>query len=124
MADALVARRYPVTGGFTQTQLSNIGSLDAWGMELNLRGSLIQNESVSLNVFANGAFLNEKVSDMGGAPPLKTGNTYPRYRNTSCRAMLQHRSSVLRLLMYDSLNMTALHRAVSGRGARVLQRPC
>ena len=79
--DALVARRYPVTGGFTQTQLSNIGSLDAWGMELNLQGSLIQTESVSLNVFANGAYLNEIVTDMGGAPPLKTGNTYPRYRN-------------------------------------------
>ncbi|HIB08800.1 MAG TPA: TonB-dependent receptor, partial [Gemmatimonadetes bacterium] len=81
VADALVARRYPVTGGFTQTQLSNIGSLDAWGMELNLQGSLIQTESVSLNVFANGAYLNEMITDMGGAPPLKTGNTYPRYRN-------------------------------------------
>jgi hypothetical protein len=32
-------------------------------------------------MFANVAYITELVSDMGGAPPLKTGGSYPRYRN-------------------------------------------
>jgi hypothetical protein len=81
VSDALVARQFPVTGGFTATQLDNIGEMSAYGIELNLRGSLIQNESISLNVFANTAYLNEEITSMGGAPALKTGGSYPRYRN-------------------------------------------
>ena len=79
--DALVARRYPVTGGFTQTQLDNIGQLKASGWELNLRGTLIQRAGLGLSLFANAAYMEEKITDMGGAPPLKSGGTYPRYRN-------------------------------------------
>lgn len=79
--DALVARQFPVTGGFVNTQLDNIGELKAWGLELNVRGAVLQGEGLSLSVFANGAFLSEEVTDMGGAPPLKTGGSYPRYRN-------------------------------------------
>ena len=81
VTDALVARQFPVTGGFSRTQLDNIGELKAWGVELNLRGALIQREGLSVNVFANTAYLNEKITSMGGAPPLKTGGSYPRYRN-------------------------------------------
>ncbi len=81
VTDALVARQFPVSGGFTQTQLDNIGQMEAWGVELNARGSVIQREGLSLNVFANTAFLREKITDMGGAPALKTGGSYPRYRN-------------------------------------------
>jgi hypothetical protein len=79
--DALVARQFPVTGGFTATQLDNIGELKAWGIELNLRGALIQQENTSLSFFANGAYLNEEITSMGGAPALKAGGSYPRYRN-------------------------------------------
>lgn len=81
VTDALVARQFPVTGGFTATQLDNIGEMKAWGVELNLRGALMQSENLSLNVFANGAYLNEEITSMGGAPALKTGGSYPRYRN-------------------------------------------
>jgi len=81
VTDALVARQFPVTGGFSSTQLDNIGEMSAWGIELNLRGSLIQQENLSLNVFANTAWLNEEITSMGGAPSLKTGGSYPRYRN-------------------------------------------
>jgi len=81
VTDALVARQFPVTGGFTRTQLDNIGEMKAWGVELNLNGALIQRENFSLNAFANGAYITEEVTDMGGAPPLKTGGSYPRYRN-------------------------------------------
>ena len=81
VTDAMVARQFPVTGGFTQTQLDNIGEVTAHGVEFGIRGNLIQARDISLNVFANTAFLSEKITDMGGAPPLKTGGSYPRYRN-------------------------------------------
>ncbi|MFQ5536716.1 MAG: SusC/RagA family TonB-linked outer membrane protein [Gemmatimonadota bacterium] len=81
VSDALVARQFPVTGGFISEQLDNIGEMKAWGLEFNLRGSVIQKEGFSLNFFANAAYLREKITDMGGAPPLKTGGSYPRYRN-------------------------------------------
>jgi TonB-dependent starch-binding outer membrane protein SusC len=79
--DAMVARQFSVTGGFTAEQLVNIGELAGSGLEVSIRGGLIQNQSVSLNVFANGAYLSENITSMGGAPPLKTGGSYPRYRN-------------------------------------------
>ena len=81
VTDAMVARQFPVTGGFTQTQLDNIGELAANGLEIAIRGSLLQTRDYSLNVFANTATLNEEITSMGGAPPLKTGGSYPRYRN-------------------------------------------
>ena len=79
--DIMVARQFPVTGGFTQTQLDNIGEMEAHGLELNLRGAVIQQEGLSVNVFANTAYEYQEITDMGGAPPLKTGGSYPRYRN-------------------------------------------
>ncbi len=80
-SDALVARQFAVTGGFTRTQLDNIGELVASGLELTVNGSVFNRETSSLNVFANAAYITEEVTDMGGAPPLKTGGSYPRYRN-------------------------------------------
>ena len=79
--DVLVARQFPVTGGFTQTQLDNIGEMNAHGLELNLRGAAVQQEGLSVNLFANTAYEYQEITDMGGAPPLKTGGSYPRYRN-------------------------------------------
>ena len=79
--DVMVARQFPVTGGFTATQLDNIGAMEANGLEVTARGSLIQSEGFSLNVFANTAYESQTITDMGGAPPLKTGGSYPRYRN-------------------------------------------
>jgi hypothetical protein len=81
VVDALVARQFPVTGGFTATQLDNIGELTGKGLELAIQGSVLQREGLSLNMFFNTAYLNEEVTDMGGAPSLKTGGSYPRYRN-------------------------------------------
>ena len=79
--DAMVDRQFPVSGGFTNNQLDNIGEMKAHGVEVNLRGTVIQREGFSLNVFANTAYLHEEITDMGGAPSLKTGGSYPRYRN-------------------------------------------
>ena len=78
---ALVSRQFPVTGGFRATQLSNIGQLDAQGVEIALDATVLDRDDVSIDVFANTAYLYEQVSDLGGAPPIKVGGSYPRYRN-------------------------------------------
>ena len=81
VSDAMVSRQFSVTGGFTQEQLVNIGELVGKGVEVSLRGTAIQSDGLTLNVFANTAYLNETITDLGGAPPLKAGGSYPRYRN-------------------------------------------
>ena len=79
--DALVSRQFPVSGGFTAQQLTNIGQLEAEGVDLSVDGTAIDGEDFSVNVFANAAYLQQEVTDLGGAPPLKVGGSYPRYRN-------------------------------------------
>ncbi len=81
VSDALVSRQFSVTGGFVAEQLVNIGELVGQGFEVSLRGTAIQQEGFSVNVFANTAWLSEEITSLGGAPPLKTGGSYPRYRN-------------------------------------------
>lgn len=79
--DALIDRQFPVSGGFRSTQLDNIGELKGKGLELQLNTLVYNTSETSVNLFANGAYLWEKVTDMGGAPPIKVGGSYPRYRN-------------------------------------------
>ncbi len=79
--DALIQRQFPVTGGFVATQLDNIGELEGKGVEVTISGQAYNSENVSVNLFANTAYIDEIITDMGGAPPLKTGGSYPRYRN-------------------------------------------
>ncbi len=81
VSDALVDKQFPVTGGFRARQLTNIGELKARGVELGLKGNLYNSENLSIDVFANASYLWEQVTDMGGAPPIKVGGSYPRYRN-------------------------------------------
>ncbi len=76
--DLLVARQYPVSGGFRNTQLSNIGSMDANGLELGARWFAVQRPNFTTELFVNGAYLNQDLTSLGGAPPLKVG--YIRYR--------------------------------------------
>jgi len=79
--DALIARQFAPSGGFSATQLDNIGELKANGLDISLNLNLIRGEDFSLSMFANGAYLKEEIKSMGGAPPLKVGGSYPRYRN-------------------------------------------
>jgi TonB-dependent starch-binding outer membrane protein SusC len=79
--DALISRQFPVSGGFLRQQLDNIGRLEGQGLELGLRGQAVQGRNVTVNLFANAAYLWEQISDLGGAPALKLGGSYTRYRN-------------------------------------------
>lgn len=80
-SDALYPRQFPVSGGFTNLQLDNIGEIKGAGWELNVRALVFNRPGLAVNVFANGAWSWTYVTDLGGAPPLKVGGSYPRYRN-------------------------------------------
>ncbi|MFB6368594.1 MAG: hypothetical protein ABEJ00_03180, partial [Gemmatimonadota bacterium] len=62
-------------------QLDNVGRLEAQGLDLTANGTAIQAEDFSVNVFANASYMTQEVADLGGAPPIKVGGSYPRYRN-------------------------------------------
>lgn len=81
LKDALVARQFPVTGGFYRLQLDNIGEMKSWGYDVKVKAFLVNRANLSADVYASTAFLSQVVSSMGGAPPLKVGGAYPRYRN-------------------------------------------
>jgi len=78
--DLLFEVQYPPSGGFTNAQLTNVGTMDAHGLELSMRGYVIQKPNTSLDLRANIAFLSQKVTSLGGAPELKTGGSYARIR--------------------------------------------
>lgn len=79
--DALYARQFVLSGGFRNPQLTNIGELSAYGLEINLNGSVIRSQDAQLDLFVNGAFYRDEIISLGDAPPLKVGGSYPRYRN-------------------------------------------
>jgi TonB-linked SusC/RagA family outer membrane protein len=81
LKDALVSRQFPVTGGFRNVQLDNVGRMDAAGWDLKLRGFLVNTANAHADLYANTSFLTQIVRSLGGAPPLKVGGSYPRYRN-------------------------------------------
>ncbi|TVP48494.1 MAG: SusC/RagA family TonB-linked outer membrane protein [Gemmatimonadales bacterium] len=80
VSDALVDRQFAPSGGFRLRQLDNIGELQASGVEISLRAVAVTRPNFSTTLFANGSFLREEVTDLGDAPPLKVGGSYPRYR--------------------------------------------
>ena len=79
--DALYARQYPVSGGFRALQLANIGELRAWGWDARVKSFLVNRPNLSADVYGNIGFLSQLVKSLGGAPPVKVGGSYPRYRN-------------------------------------------
>lgn len=78
--DLLFNVQFPPSGGFTNAQLTNVGVLDAHGLEIGAKAFVIQRPGLSLDVFSNIAFLKQKVVSLGGAPQLKTGGSYARIR--------------------------------------------
>ena len=78
--DLLFGVQYPPSGGFTNSQLTNVGTMDAHGTEIGLRGFIVQTPELSIEAFSNIAFLKQKVVSLGGSPELKTGGSYARIR--------------------------------------------
>lgn len=78
--DALVPRLFPTSGGFRSAQLTNIGTIDASGLELGVRSTAIQRGNTKLEVFANAAYLKQTLTSLGGAPPIRVSGGYARYR--------------------------------------------
>jgi TonB-linked SusC/RagA family outer membrane protein len=79
--DLLYNVQYPPSGGFTNAQLTNIGRLDADGLELGLNGLVVRRPDLSIDLNANIAFLNQKIVSLGGAPSIKVAPNYARIRN-------------------------------------------
>jgi TonB-linked SusC/RagA family outer membrane protein len=69
--DLLIARQFPVSGGFSETQLDNIGEMVAHGLDLGISGVVYQSGNVAVDVFANGAYLFQEVTDLGGVLPIR-----------------------------------------------------
>ncbi|MGH7712037.1 MAG: TonB-dependent receptor domain-containing protein, partial [Gemmatimonadaceae bacterium] len=78
--DLLVARLYPVSGGFRRTQLSNIGKIDATGYELGVRAFALNQRDLQVELNANAAYLKQTLKSLGGAPSIKTNAGYIRHR--------------------------------------------
>ena len=81
LKDALISKQFPVSGGFNRLQLANIGSMQSWGWDLKVKSFLVNKPGLSADVYGNIGFLTQIVTSLGGAPPLKVGGSYPRYRN-------------------------------------------
>jgi len=79
--DALVAVQFAPSGGFTRQQLANVGKLDARGLEIALNGFAVNRANVQVNLFANAAYLWQRVTSLGGSPPIKVTAGGARYRN-------------------------------------------
>ena len=79
--DALVDKQYPPSGGFWRTQLANVGELEARGWEFKVNALAVDRPGISVNLFANAAYLFQRILNLGGSPPIKVGGTYDRYRN-------------------------------------------
>jgi hypothetical protein len=79
--EALVPVQYAPSGGFLPTQLTNVGQMKARGLELALNATALNRGNVQLDLFANGAYLWQKITDLGGAAPIKVSAGGVRYRN-------------------------------------------
>lgn len=79
--DALIAKQFPLSGGFQNLQLANIGRLEANGHDIKVNAFVVQSSAWTMDVFASAAKIYQVIASMGGAPALKVGGSYPRYRN-------------------------------------------
>jgi hypothetical protein len=73
VSDLLVERQFPPSGGFVEPQLDNIGEMKSWGVDLGVNALAYSGADLTVEVFANGAYLHQEVTDLGGAPPVGSG---------------------------------------------------
>jgi TonB-dependent starch-binding outer membrane protein SusC len=78
--DLLIARQFPPSGGFSNTQLANIGQVKANGLELAVTTFLVNRRDLEIEFNATAASLNQTLTSLGGAPVIKTMPAYVRHR--------------------------------------------
>jgi TonB-dependent starch-binding outer membrane protein SusC len=78
--DLLIARQFPVSGGFRSTQLDNIGQVKAHGYEFNVRTFAINRSNLSVEFNTNASYIKQTLTSLGGAPAIKTQPGYIRHR--------------------------------------------
>lgn len=78
--DLLIARQFPVSGGFRRTQLDNIGRAKAHGLELGVLTYVMNRPNLAIEFSANAASLSQTLVSLGGAPVIKTNAAYVRHR--------------------------------------------
>ena len=79
--DGLVPQSFPPSGGFANTQLTNIGEWTASGWELGLNANVVRSSQLTVDVYGALSYLEDELTSLGGAPEQKVGGSYPRYRN-------------------------------------------
>jgi len=79
--DALVDMQFPISGGFTNLQLINIGELRGRGAELKFDWNVMDKQDLSVSMFATASYIKEEIRSMGTAPPIKVQGSYIRIRN-------------------------------------------
>jgi TonB-linked SusC/RagA family outer membrane protein len=77
--DVLIARQFPVSGGFRQAQLDNIGEIKAHGFEMGARGSALSRPDLAIDLNASASYLRQTVVSLG-TPSIKTQAGYLRHR--------------------------------------------
>jgi TonB-linked SusC/RagA family outer membrane protein len=78
--DLLIARQFPVSGGFRNTQLDNIGQTKAHGFEGGVLTYIINRPNLEVEFNTNAAFLSQTLTSLGGSPVIKTQPAYVRHR--------------------------------------------
>jgi TonB-dependent starch-binding outer membrane protein SusC len=78
--DLLIARQFPPSGGFSSTQLANIGQIKANGLELGLNSFLYNSRDLDVEFNATAASLKQTLTSLGGSPVIKTMPAYVRHR--------------------------------------------
>lgn len=72
-SDLLLRVALGPTAGF-DFLTANQGSIDNRGLELSLRGDIINNDNVKWNVFGNIAFNRNEITELGSVQPAEIGN--------------------------------------------------
>jgi len=80
--DALIQRNFAAAGGFTEPQLENLGRLDSSGLEIAIRGLLLESSTATISVFGNAAYMRQRVAELGGTVGGTASGAYPRHRNS------------------------------------------
>lgn len=80
VSDLLIARQFAVSGGFRQSQLDNIGEIEANGYELGVRAVALTRPEFAIDLNASASYIKQTVVSLGATQSIKTNAGYQRHR--------------------------------------------